>query len=146
MPTNPYLLNLAAAAVMIPLEQQVMIVVNVTATKQLFDAAGKTCNCTSGGVCSDPAAKIDVYSALKGFKPAVRDQDQIPVYIQQGEIMVFTDKVVHAGGAGVETRTRRVFGAIPFGNPEHLLDNEVVVFDHSPGPFAKWLDGSLKHS
>ena len=136
-----YLLYRFFAAVF-PVEGSTRITVDVGATNAVV--AASKCTCRTGGTCSDPTEHVSVINALSTYNPDFRDMKLVEVEVKVGEIMLFADKLMHAGGAAVNPINRRIFFAIPFGDVSHVLENEVVVVPNSASPSTDWFDGSKK--
>ena len=117
------------------------VLIGTTATAHLL----KSCVCSCGGVsnvaCDNPY--IDVSGAMSDYAVPRRDQRTELISLKRGEILVFADRLVHAGFAASSTRNRHIFAALPFADKESILDNEVVPIGNTYGPEPKHFDGSL---
>ena len=129
-------------AAVFPLEGSTSILIDVGATKTV--AAAAKCSCRTGGDCTNPSEYVDVSDAIESYSPVYRDMDVVSVEIKVGEVLLFADRVMHAGGAATNPVNRRIFFAAPFGSLGHLLENDVVVLPNPFGRTPQWFDGSKK--
>ena len=92
---------------MFPLEGPTSILIDVGATRTA--AAAAKCSCRTGGICTNPSEYVDVSDAIDSYSPVYRDMNVVSVEIKVGEILLFADRVMHAGGAAVNPINRRIF-------------------------------------
>jgi hypothetical protein len=104
----------------LPLEGESSIVFNRTATDHLISKMSN-----SKETC--------VAAAMKDFKPSYRDTKIDEVRVQKGEMLIWLDRVVHAGAAGTNPKNLRLAFSIPFGKSVAMVGEVVPIRNHS-GP------------
>ena len=118
------------------------ILISKTATEHLLKSSICSCSYKDGKDCDNPY--INAHDAMESFDVPRREQEHKLVSLRRGGMIVFADRLCHAGFAASPHCNRRIFAAPPSANMETILTNEVVPIPNTHGPDIKHFDGSNK--